>query len=169
VGGARLYRSQTARVNAPVRPLIASGPQFLHVRDAGPGRVRFGFGPFRGLCRPTVRQKAAAALDKVAVEIVSRDREIERLQALLDQANPPKCRKVSQNPNERFVNLVEILAQANQEPVQRIRKKKIVTPEAIVGSEGDSSELEDLEPVRRTGHDRKPTRRYMERDNVDSD
>ena len=26
MGGARLYRSQTARVNAPVRPLIASGP-----------------------------------------------------------------------------------------------------------------------------------------------
>ena len=53
--------------------------------------------------------------------------------------------------------------------MQRIRKKKIVTPEAIVGSEGDSSESEDLEPVRRTGRDRKPTRRYMERDNVDSD
>ena len=58
VGGARLYRSQTARVNAPVRPLIASGPQFLYVRDASPGRVRIGFGPFQGLCRPTVGQAA---------------------------------------------------------------------------------------------------------------
>ena len=58
MGGARLYRSQTARVNAPVRPLIASGPQFLHVRDAGPGPVRIGFGPFRSLCRPTVRHTA---------------------------------------------------------------------------------------------------------------
>jgi hypothetical protein len=113
--------------------------------------------------------KAAAALDKVAIEVVLCDREIERLQALLDRANPPKRRKVNQNPNERFVNLAEILAQANQELVQRTRKKKIVTPEAVVGSGGDSSESEDLEPVRRTGRDRRPTRRYMERDNVDSD
>jgi hypothetical protein len=114
-------------------------------------------------------RKVAAALDKVSIEVVSRDREIERLQVLLDRANPPKRRKVSQNPNERFVNLAEILAQANQEPVQRIRKKKIVTPEAVVGSGGDSSESEDLELVQRTGRDRRPTRRYMERDNVDSD
>ena len=59
VGGARLYRSQTARVNAPVRPLIASGPQFLYVRDAGPSRVRIGLGPFRSLCQPTVRHAMA--------------------------------------------------------------------------------------------------------------
>ena len=62
VGGARLYRSQTARVNAPGQPLIASGSQFLYVRDAGPGQVRIGFGPFRGLCRPTVRHTAGAIL-----------------------------------------------------------------------------------------------------------
>ena len=114
-------------------------------------------------------RKVATALDKVAIEVVSHDREIEHLQVLLDRANLPKRRKVSQNPNERFVNLAEILAQANQEPVQRIRKKKIVTPEAVVRSRGDSSESEDLELVRRTGRDRRPTRRYMERDNVDSD
>ena len=40
-------------------------------------------------------RKVAAALDKVAVEIVSRDREIERLQAFLDRANPPKRRKLA--------------------------------------------------------------------------
>jgi hypothetical protein len=62
VGGARLYRSQTARVNAPVRPLIASGPQFhLLVRGADPEPVRIrtepGSGPIRGLRRHTVRQK----------------------------------------------------------------------------------------------------------------
>ena len=63
MGGARLYRSQTARVNAPVRPLIASGPQFhLLVRGANPEpvRVRTGPGswPIRDLCRHTVRQIA---------------------------------------------------------------------------------------------------------------
>ena len=60
MGGARLYRSQTARVNAPVRPLIASGPQFhLLVRGADPEPVRIrtglGSGPIRGLRRHTVR------------------------------------------------------------------------------------------------------------------
>ena len=57
-----LYRSQTARVNAPVQPLITSGPQFhLLVRGANPEpvRVRTGPGswPIRDLCRHTVRQK----------------------------------------------------------------------------------------------------------------
>ena len=65
---------------------------------------------------PTSRlsvRKAAIALDKVAMEIALRDREIECLQAQLENANPPKCYKVTQNPNERFVNLAYILAQAN--------------------------------------------------------
>jgi hypothetical protein len=47
------------------------------------------------------------------MEVALRDREIERLQAQLENANPPKRRKVAQNPNERFVNLAHILAQAN--------------------------------------------------------
>jgi hypothetical protein len=64
VGGARLYRSQTARVNAPVQPLIASGPQFhLLVRGANLEPVRIqtgpGSGPIRGLRRHTVRHKQA--------------------------------------------------------------------------------------------------------------
>ena len=86
-------------------------------------------------------------LNKVAIEIVSHDGEIEYLHMPLDQANLSKYHKVSQNPNERFVNLAEILVQANQEPVQCICKKKIVILEAVVGSKGDSSESEDLEPV----------------------
>jgi hypothetical protein len=44
VGGARLYRSQTARVNAPVRPLIASGPQF-HLLVRGADRNQSGSEP----------------------------------------------------------------------------------------------------------------------------
>ena len=79
MGGARLYRSQTARVNAPVRSLIASGPQFLHVRNAGPGRVQIGFGPFRGLCRPTVRQVLGHVCGKVmysTIELCGRGRTI---------------------------------------------------------------------------------------------
>ena len=68
MGGARLYRSQTARVNAPVRPLIASGPQFhLLVRGANlePVRIRTGpgSGPIRGLRRHTVRQ--ASHVDEI--------------------------------------------------------------------------------------------------------
>jgi hypothetical protein len=54
VGGARLYRSQTARVNAPVRPLIASGPPIPPSSTGcrpGPGSW-----PFQDLCRHTVRQ-----------------------------------------------------------------------------------------------------------------
>jgi hypothetical protein len=40
-------------------------------------------------------RKAAIALDKVAIEVALRDREIERLQVQLKNANPPKRRKVA--------------------------------------------------------------------------
>jgi len=116
---------------------------------------------------PTSRisvRKAAYALDKIVIKVAERDREIERLKALLDQANPPRRHKIVQNPNDRFINLAQILAQANQEPEQRIRKKKDVIPEVILEDEEGSSESEDLGPVRRTGRDRRPTRRYLERD-----
>ena len=92
-----------------------------------------------------------------------RDREIERMRVLLDQANPPKRRKVAQNPNERFINLAQVLAQANQEPEQRTRKAKSVIPETVLVDKEGSSESEDLELVRRT-RDRRPTQRYLERD-----
>ena len=116
---------------------------------------------------PTSRlsvRKAALALDRVAFEIALRDREIEQLRALLDQANPPKRRKVAQNPNERFINLAQILAQANQEPGQRVRKAKSTIPGAVLIGEEGSSGSENLSPVRRTGRDRRPTQRYLERD-----
>ena len=103
-------------------------------------------------------------MDKIAIEVALHDREIERLKALLDQANPPKRRKIAPNPNDRFINLALILAQANQEPEQRIRKKRDVIPEVILEDEEGSSESEDLEPVRQTGRDRRQTRRYLERD-----
>ena len=105
---------------------------------------------------PTSRlsvQKAALALDRVAFEVALRDREIERLRALLDQANPPKRRKVAQNPNERFINLAQILAQANQEPEQCTCKAKSVISEAVLVDKEGSSESEDLELVRWTGCD----------------
>ena len=57
MGGARLYRSQTTRVNAPVQPLLASGPQFhLLVRGADPDPVRGRFGAFVGILCNTVLQ-----------------------------------------------------------------------------------------------------------------
>jgi hypothetical protein len=86
------------------------------------------------------------------------------MRVLLDQANPPKRRKVAQNPNERFINLAQVLAQAHQEPEQRTRKAKSVIPEAVLVDKEGSSESEDLELVRRTGRDRRPTQRYLERD-----
>jgi len=79
---------------------------------------------------PTSRlsiRKAATALDKVAMEVILRDREIERLQAQVAQAKPPKRRKIIQDPNERFSSLAQILTQANQEPRQRIRKARNTT------------------------------------------
>ena len=83
---------------------------------------------------------------------------------MLDQANPLKRRKIAPNPNERFINLAQILAQANQEPEQRVRKTRNTIPEVVLTDEEDSSESEDLGPVRRTGRDRRLTRRYLERD-----
>ena len=109
-------------------------------------------------------RKAALTLDQVAVEVALCYRKIKRLRAFLDQANPPKRCKVMQNPNERFINLVQILAQANQEPEQHVRKVKSVTPEAVLINGEGSSRSEDLEPVRRTERDRRSIQWYLERD-----
>jgi hypothetical protein len=65
---------------------------------------------------PTLRifvRKAARALDQIAIEVALRDCEIERLKALLNQANLLKRRKIAQDPNDQFINLAQILAQAN--------------------------------------------------------
>ena len=112
---------------------------------------------------PTSRlsiRKAATALDKVAIEIIIRDREIQRLQAQLDQAKPPKRRKVVQDPNERFTSLAQILAQANQEPRQRIRK----TNDTEQAEESSCESDEEPTPTRRSARERRPTKRYLERD-----
>ena len=80
---------------------------------------------------PTSRlsiRKTATALDKIALEVLLKDREIERLREELAQAKPRKRRKVQPEPNERFASLAQVLAQANREPKQRLRKtaKKVV-------------------------------------------
>ena len=112
---------------------------------------------------PTSRlsiRKTAATLDKITMEVTLRDREIKRLQTQLDQMNPPKRCKVVQDPNERFVSLVQVLAQANQEPQQRVRRAEIVTVE-----EDNSSELEkELMLARRSARNWRPTKHYIERD-----
>ena len=65
-------------------------------------------------------QKTATALDKVTMKVILRDREIERLREQLDQAKPRKRRKILQDPNERFISLAQVLAQANREPQQHL-------------------------------------------------
>ncbi|KAJ0128683.1 Abhydrolase domain-containing protein mpaH [Fusarium oxysporum f. sp. albedinis] len=109
--------------------------------------------------------KAAAALDKVAMEVILRDREIERLRVQLAQAKPTKRRKIVQDPNERFASLAQILAQANREPQQRVRKARNAVQEVII-VEGESSSESEEEPAlaRRSARNRRPTKYYMERD-----
>ena len=99
-----------------------------------------------------------------------RDREIERLRAQLAQAKPPKRRKVVQDPNERFTSLAQILAQANQEPQQRVRKAKNAVQEVVV-VDGESSSESEEEPAstRRSARDRRPTKRYLERDSSEDE
>jgi hypothetical protein len=65
-------------------------------------------------------RKAATTLDKVAIEVILRNREIKRLREELDQVKPRKRRKIVQDSNERFMSLTQILAQVNREPQQRL-------------------------------------------------
>ena len=74
---------------------------------------------------PTSRlliRKAANTLDKITIDVILKDREIERLREELAKTKPPKRRKVQQEPNERFSSLSQVLAQANREPQQRRQK-----------------------------------------------
>ncbi|KAG7000767.1 hypothetical protein FocnCong_v013212 [Fusarium oxysporum f. sp. conglutinans] len=112
---------------------------------------------------PTSRlsiRKAAAALDKVAMEVILRDREIEGLRVQLAQAKPAKRRKIVQDPNERFASL----AQANREPQQRVQKARNAVQEVII-VEGESSSESEEEPAlaRRSARNRRLTKCYMER------
>ena len=59
------------------------------------------------------------------------------------------------------MSLTQVLAQSNQEPEQRTRAPR----HKIVSEEVSSSESEEEAAVmRRTGRARRPTRRYIERD-----
>lgn len=108
---------------------------------------------------------AATALDRIAIEVAMKDREIASLREKVEQANPPKRRKVTINPNDRFASLADILSLANQEPSQRVRKTRSTTQEVTIVEEESSSE-EEAEPalVRRSARERRPTRRYLDRD-----
>ena len=100
------------------------------------------------------------------MENTMKDRENERLRIQLEQAKPPKRRKVVQDPNERFISLAQVLAQSNQQPKQRVQKAQ-----QKATSEGGSSSESEEEPAftRRSIRARRPTRRYMERDSTDDE
>ena len=95
------------------------------------------------------------------MEVVMKYREIAVLREQLKQANPPKGRKVVQDPNERLVSLAQVASQINTEPSQRVRKPRN-TQEVIV-MEADESD-EESSPVRRSARIQRPTHRYLERD-----
>ena len=118
---------------------------------------------------PTSRlsiRKTATALNKIALEVLLKDRKIKRLREELAKAKPPKRRKVQPEPNERFASLAQVLAQANREPKQRLRKtaKKVVVDENEDSSESENEEV----PARRSTRNRQPTERYKYRD-LDND
>ncbi|KAL5585883.1 hypothetical protein FOVSG1_013575 [Fusarium oxysporum f. sp. vasinfectum] len=110
-------------------------------------------------------RKAAAALDKVAIELAMKDREIERLRAQLEASQPKKKRKIRQDPNECFISLAQILAEANREPDQRVIQSQKGDLDCIVVDGKSSSESEeDPAPVRRSTRVRRPTKRYIRQD-----
>ena len=72
---------------------------------------------------------------------------------------------MQQNPNDRFSSLADILAQANQQPHQRVRlAKKAVSEVVIADNEEEGSETDEEVLSRRSGRERQPTKRYIERD-----
>jgi hypothetical protein len=110
-------------------------------------------------------RKAAAALDKVAIELAMKDREIERLRAQLEAAQPKEKRKIRQDPNECFISLAQILAEANREPDQRaIQSQKGDLDCIVVDGKSSSESEEDPAPVRRSTRVRRPTKRYIRQD-----
>ena len=99
------------------------------------------------------------------MEVTTKNHEIASLREHVDQANPPKRRKVAINPNERFASLAEVLSQANQEPSQRVRKVRNASQKVIIVEEESSSEEEAEQPlVRRSARERRRTQRYLDRD-----
>src|SRR5437016_6538917 len=114
---------------------------------------------------PTSRlsiRKTATTLDKIALEVLLKDREIERLREELAKAKPPKRQKVQPEPNKRFASLAQVLAQANCEPKQRLCK---TAKKVVVDENEDSSETENEQvPARRSTRDRQPTKQYNHND-----
>jgi len=107
---------------------------------------------------PTSRlsiRKAANALNKIIINVILKDREIERLREELAKIKPPKRRKVQPEPNERFASLIQVLAQANCEPQQRHRKpaQKVVIDRSENSSESENEQIS----ARRLIRDRQPT------------
>ena len=100
------------------------------------------------------------------MDIVLKDREIERLREELAKAKPPKRRKVQPEPNEHFASLTQVLAQANREPQQRRQKP---AQKIVVDKSGDNSESENEQvSARRSVRNRRPTDRFLNRD-LDTD
>ena len=114
---------------------------------------------------PTSRlsiRKAANVLNKIIINVILKDCEIERLREELAKAKPPKRRKVQPEPNERFASLTQVLAQANREPQQRHRKpaQKVVIDRSENSSESENEQIS----ARRSTRDRRPTDRFKNRD-----
>ena len=70
------------------------------------------------------------------------DREIASLREQVEQANPPKRRKIATNPNDLFASLAYILSQTNREPSQRVRKVRSAKQQVVIVEEESSSEEE---------------------------
>jgi hypothetical protein len=96
------------------------------------------------------------------MDVVLKDREIERLREELAKAKPPKRRKVQPEPNERFASLTQVLAQTNREPQQRRRKpaQKVVVDESEDSSESENEQVS----ARRSARNPQPAKRYLGKD-----
>jgi 4-hydroxybenzoate polyprenyltransferase len=115
---------------------------------------------------PTTRRcvrLTATAFDRTTMVVAMQDREIVSLREQAGQANPPKRRKVTINPNDLFASLAEVLAQTNQEPSQRVRKVRSRKKEVIIVDESSSEEEVEEPLLRRSVRIRQPTRRYLDR------
>ena len=111
-------------------------------------------------------RKTSTAFDKAIMENAIKDREITSLRIQLEQAKPAKRRKIVQDPNERFVSLVQVLAQSNQEPQQRIRR---LQREVVSEEESSSESEEETAFTRQSTRAKRPTRRYIERDEAEDE
>ena len=82
-------------------------------------------------------------LDKIAMNVVLKDYEIACLREELTKAKSSKHQKIQQESNERFVSLAQILAQANREPKQRLRKtaQKVIIDQSKNSSESENEQI----------------------------